>query len=300
MIKYVLGRKKKAIAFLLIMLLLILPDLARADLAVHFLDVGQGDSAIILCDGEAMIIDGGPPGASQFIYSYIKNTLQLQMIDVMVSTHPHEDHVGGLAAVLNAVPVDLIISPTLTWNSKAFNSMLKYAEAQGTPIVKTIDGDSWYIGSALVTVVVCWQEAPLTNDTSIVLRIDYGESSFLFTGDAELMAEYIALESATPLKADVLKVSHHGSRSCSSLEFLAAVDPRYAVISCSQNNSYGHPHQEILDRLKFLGAELYRTDLNGTIICTSDGSNITWQVERTTDKDPFIAPAGKPTMEGLQ
>ena len=275
---------------LAVLLIIIFPIICFADLQIHFLDVGQGDAAILLCDGEVMMIDGGPPKASQFIYSYIKNTLELEKIDVMVSSHPHEDHVGGLAAALNAVPVDLIISPVLSWDSKAFNSMLKYAEKQGTPIITATDGESWYIGSAKVTVVVCWPEAPNTNDKSVVMRVDYGETSFVFTGDAEMMTEYIAVESATPLKADVLKVSHHGSKYCSTLEFLTSVFPEYAVISCGRGNSYGHPHQEVLDRLNFIRAKLFRTDLDGTIICTSDGTNITWQVEHATEVDHFVAP----------
>lgn len=163
---------------------------AKAELQIHFLDVGQGDAAIVLCDGEAMMIDGGLPGVSQFIYSYIRNTLQLDMIEVMVATHPHDDHVGGLAAALNAVPVELIVSPTQEYDSRAFKSMLKYAEAQGTPIVTAFDGDTWHIGGALVTVIVCWPEAPTVNDTSIMLRIDYGSTSFVFTGDAGINTEY--------------------------------------------------------------------------------------------------------------
>ncbi len=263
---------------------------AEADLQIHFLDVGQGDAAIILCDGEAMMIDGGLPGASQFIYSYIRNTLKLDMIEVMVATHPHDDHIGGLAAALNAVPVELIVSPVLEWDSRPFNSMLKYAEAQGTPITTAFDGDTWHIGGALVTVIVCWPEAPTVNDMSIMLRIDYGSTSFVFTGDAGIMTEYIGVANSIPLKADVLKVGHHGSKTSSSLEFLTEVFPAYAVISCGKGNSYGHPNQETLNLLKFISAKVYRTDLQGTIICTSNGKSITWQTERTTDEDVFKAP----------
>ena len=268
----------------------IITPAAKAELQIHFLDVGQGDAAIVLCDGEAMMIDGGLPGVSQFIYSYIRNTLQLDMIEVMVATHPHDDHVGGLAAALNAVPVELIVSPTQEYDSRAFKSMLKYAEAQGTPIVTAFDGDTWHIGSALVTVIVCWPEAPTVNDTSIMLRIDYGNTSFVFTGDAGINTEYIGVMNSVPLKADVLKVGHHGSRTSSSFDFITEVFPSDAVISCGKNNAYGHPHQETLDMLKFIGARVYRTDLQGTIICTSDGDNITWQTERTTEDNLFKAP----------
>ena len=142
---------KKIVAMLL--LCVFLPVSALADLQVHFLDVGQGDCTIVLCDGEAMVIDGGPASASQFVYSYGKNTLKLQHIDVVISTHPHLDHVYGLSAVLNAAPVDLILTPVLEWDSKAFNSMLKYAEAQGTPLSVPQEGDMLQLGGATVTIL---------------------------------------------------------------------------------------------------------------------------------------------------
>ena len=169
--------------------------------------------------------------------------------------------------------------------------MIKYANAQGTPILTVMDGDSWMLGNALVTVVVCFPEAPVTNDTSIMLRIDYGETSFIFTGDAGKMTEYIAIDNSIPIHADVLKVGHHGSSSSSSAEFLAGVSPKYAVISCGRKNAYGHPSQEVLDKLKYFETIVYRTDLQGTIICNSDGSNIIWQTEHNTDADVYQSPS---------
>ena len=165
---------KKMIAILL--LFLFLPISAFADLQVYFLDVGQGDCTVILCDGEAMVIDGGPASASSFVYSYVKNTLNLEHVDYVISTHPHLDHVYGLSAVLNAVPVDLILTPVLKWDSNAFNSMLKYAEAQGAPLVVPAEGDMLQLGGAVITILHCWPEAieyGRTNDSSIVTRIDY-------------------------------------------------------------------------------------------------------------------------------
>ncbi len=264
----------------LIMVLLFLPVYASADLQVHFLDVGQGDCTIILCDGEAMIIDGGPASASSFVYSYIKNTLDLKHVDYIVSTHPHLDHVHGLAAVLNSVPVDLVLTPVLKWDSKAFNSMLKYAEAQGTPLVVPQEGDVLQLGGATVTILHCWPEAidyGRTNDSSIVTRIDYGKTSFIITGDAEDWSEYMMIDSGMSLKANVLRVSHHGSFTGTTGEFLKAVQPEYAVISVGRANGYGHPHQEVLDRLKDAGAKVLRTDELGTIIMESDGENLVVQ-----------------------
>ena len=177
---------RRIAAFILVLLLL--PAIALADLEVHFLDVGQGDCAVVLCDGEAMIIDGGPYGASGKVYSYVRKTLNLRHVDYLVSTHPHVDHVYGLSSVLNAARVDLILTPVLQWDSKSFNAMLKYAKKQDTPVTVPSEGDTLMLGNATVTILHCWPEAVKegrTNDSSIVLRIDYGHTSFLFTGDTE-------------------------------------------------------------------------------------------------------------------
>ena len=266
---------KKGIALLLILLLL--PISAFADLQVHFLDVGQGDCTIVLCDGEAMVIDGSPASASSFVYSYIRNTLELQHIDYVISTHPHLDHVYGLSSVLNAAPVDLILTPVLKWDSKAFDSMLKYAEMQGTPLSVPQEGDTLQLGNATVTILHCWPEAidyGRTNDSSIVVRIDYGQTSFIITGDAEDWSEYMMIDSGMNMKADVLRIAHHGSNTASTMEFLRAVQPEYAVISVGKDNGYGHPHQEVLGRLANINAKILRTDELGTIIMKSDGETI--------------------------
>lgn len=272
-----MARRILALTAFLFVLLFLFPAVAAATLQVHFLDVGQGDCAIVLCDGEAMVIDGGPAATSQFVYSYIRNTLELDHIDLMVSTHPHLDHVYGLSAVLNAAPVDLILTPTLKWDSKAFNSMLKYAEMQGSSLAIPDEGDTLSLGSATVTILHCWPEAidlGRTNDASIVLRIDYGNTSFLFTGDAEDWSEYMMIDADINLNVDVLKVGHHGSYTASTMEFLEATSPEYAVISAGKGNSYGHPHQEVLENLNSVNSIVLRTDQLGTIVMESDGSSI--------------------------
>ena len=274
-----------------VLALALLVQTASADLAIHFLDVGQGDAAIILCDGESMVIDGGPPSASSFIYSYIRNTLELEHIDYVIATHPHDDHIGGIAAVLNAVPVDLILTPVLEWDTKRFAAVVRYADMQGASLVAPDEGDVLHLGGAKVTVLHCWPDAWTTNDMSICVRIDYGQTSFVFTGDAEYMSEFMMIDTGRPLKADVLKVGHHGSSTSSTMELLLAVDPTYAVISCGRDNSFGHPHGETLDKLKSLDVQLYRTDLQGTVYCESDGETITFSTEKTTAEDLFIPPA---------
>ena len=281
---------KKVLIWILVFVLL--PITALADLQVYFLDVGQGDSTLVLCDGESMIIDGGPASASEFVYSFIRNTVKLEHMDYMILSHPHEDHVGGLSAVLNAVPVDLILTSIDEWGSKKFASMKSLADAQGAPIIVPNEGDTLQLGGAPVTILHCWPEAgeyTSTNDASIVVRIDYGETSFIITGDAEYTSEYMMVDSQFPLKADVLRIGHHGSYTSTTREFVEAVNPRYAVISCGKGNEYGHPHQVVLNRLA--GTDVFRTDLQGTILCVSDGTNIRFSLEKETQENLYAAPA---------
>ena len=247
------------------------------EMEVHFLDVDQGDAAIIVCDGEYMIIDGGPPAASQYVYWYITEKLHIPEMKYMIATHPHEDHIGGLSAALNATVIDVVLSPVLDWDTRAFSSMMKYADMQGTPVIIPEEGDIYQLGGATVTILSCWPDAWDTNCMSIVCRIDYDNVSFLFTGDAEDMLEYMMIDSGYDLNADVLKVGHHGSSTSSTEEFLQAVHPKYAVISCGTDNQYGHPRPEVLERLN--AAEIYRTDQDGTIIMRSDGNTITIETE---------------------
>ncbi len=256
---------------------------AFGEMDVYFLDVGQGDCAIIVADGDAMIIDGGSASYSDLVYTYIKNTLKLEHIAYMVATHPHEDHIGGLAAALKAVPVDIILTPVLSWNTDEFKNLLDYADMRECTIRIPADGDTYPLGTATITILMCWPEANLyssVNDMSIVLRIDYGSTSFLFTGDAEAYVEYTLVDN-WDLSADVLKVGHHGSISSSTDEFITAVNPNIAVISCGKNNPYGHPRQEILDKLSSLSSDIYRTDLQGTVIVHSNGESLSVK----TDKD---------------
>ncbi len=283
---------RKILSFMLIFLIVIFGR-ACADLEIRFIDVGQGDATLITCDGESLLIDGGPVSASEKIYTSLQNSPLRASLDFIIATHPHEDHVGGLSAALNAMPVDLILSPVLKWDSAPFNSMLKYAGFQGTPIVVPADGDQIRVGSAVVTILHCWPEAWDENDMSIICRIEYGDFSAIFTGDAETMAEYMVIDSGREIKSTLLKVGHHGSDSSTSAEFLRAVSPTYAVISCGVNNEYGHPHQEVLNLLKNANVNVYRTDLQGTIVFRVDeNGNVRITTDRIAEnKSIFTSPA---------
>ena len=285
-----LGKWKPAVFFALILLICAYMPPSPPGIEVHFLDVGQGDCAIVLCGGEAMVIDGGPVSASSKVYAYIHDTLKLGSIRIMVASHPHEDHIGGLSGALNAAPVELLLTPVTQWDSEPFRSMMHYAEQQGTAVAVPYDGDVFTLGEATVTVLMCWPEAWTVNDMSIVLRVDYGGSSFLFTGDAEAMLEYMLVDSGRELRADVLKVGHHGSDTSSTGEFIAAVSPACAVISCGKNNDYGHPRRQTLDTLRDAGAEVLRTDLQGTIVFASNGDSITYGTERNAAREALLQP----------
>ena len=288
-----MGKAMKKI-LCIVLLVLLLPALALADLEAFFLDVGQGDCTVILCDGEAMIIDGGPASASDLVYAFLRDTLEVKELKYVVSTHPHEDHLSGLNAVLNAVPTDLVLSPVTEWNTKRFERFMKYARKQGAPVVVPEAGDRYSLGGAVVTVLQCWPEAVAwrendVNDMSIMIRVDYGKTSLIVTGDAEEASEYMVLDSGLPLKADVLRVGHHGSTYSTSAPFLKAVSPAYAVISCGEGNSYFHPHRRVLNALKKAGVTLFRTDLQGTVRMASDGERIVFGSEKAAAADALFA-----------
>lgn len=246
---------------------------------IHFFDVGEADSALVECDGHYMLIDGGNPGSSSFLYSYLQQH-NVSYLDYIVCTHAHSDHVGGLAGALNYAEVGVAFSPVTEYDSRAFNSFIKYLNAQAKEITIPSPGETLELGSATVTFL-----APIdmslaetnVNNSSIILRIVYGKTSFLFTGDAEIEEELSLLKAGTDIQSTVLKVGHHGSYTSSSEEFLAAIDPDYAVISVGMGSEYGHPHDAALERISKFCPVIYRTDLNGEVICYSDGLKLIFE-----------------------
>ena len=253
--------------------------------AVHYIDVGQADAALVLCDGEAMLIDGGNPEDSSHIYAYLKEH-SIDHLEYIVCTHPHEDHVGGLAGALNYATANHALSPVTSYDSKVFNNFVKYLDAQGVPIAIPSAGDTFPLGSAIVEIlgpIDTFTEEP--NNLSIVLRVVYGDTSFLFTGDAEREEEQDILDAGYTLHSTVLKVGHHGSANSTTYPFLREIMPAYAVISVGKDNPYGHPTEDALSRLRDADVEVYRTDIQGNVICTSDGETVSFSVERNTDAD---------------
>ena len=253
---------------------------------VQYLDVGQGDSELIQCDGHYMLIDGGTSKYSDKIYATLK-AQDITALDFIVNTHPHEDHVGGLSGALQFATVKTALSPVKTYDGEGFKDFKKYLKKQGVSITVPSPGDTFTLGSASVTVLGPIEDSDDPNNLSIVLRVVYGDTSFLFVGDAQTSEENDILASGRTVKSDVLKVGHHGSETSTGADFLAAVAPKYAVIEVGDSNSYNHPNQGTLDRLKAAGVTLFRTDLQGTITCTSDGKALTFQTGKTASSDVF-------------
>lgn len=263
--------KRLSIAVLLILLL---PVVAWADLTVSYIDVGQGDAALVQCDGHNMLVDAGTNASTERLLSYLDG-IGATSYDLVVGTHPHEDHIGGLDKVVEQFDVANVWMPRVQADTRTFEDVLLAIKAKGLRITSPAPRDTFELGGATVTAL-----APIgssyaeTNDYSIVLRIDYGGTSFLFTGDAEETSENEMLAAGAHLKADVLKVGHHGSRSSTTDMFLDTTDPGYAVISCGADNSYGHPHAETLQKLDAKGIRILRTDKLGTITIRSDGKDV--------------------------
>ena len=264
---------QRALFLILMALGIFFPRLVLAEelLTVHFLDVGQADAIIVECGGEYLMIDGGNVADSQYIFAFLRNTLQISHLDYIVATHPHEDHIGGIPAALNACSVGTIFSPVADYDSEVFRSLVKYAGLQGVELSIPANGESFLLGDATACFFTTGKEYSDMNNSSLVVKITHGETSFLFMGDAEVELEHDLVDMGVDLSATVLKVGHHGSDSSSSYYFLRAVMPQYAVISVGRENPYGHPSDAVLSRLHDEGAKVYRTDLQGDILCTCTG-----------------------------
>lgn len=254
-------------------------------LRVDFLDVGQADCALLRCGGDAMLIDGGNVADSSFVVAYLK-AQGVEHLNYLVASHAHEDHAGGLSGPLNTVSVAHVYCPVTEADGKYFSDFQTYTAAQGLSIEVPQVGDTWPLGDATVTVLGPVRDYEDANDASLVLAVDYGATSFLFTGDMGRAAEGDLLASGAELQADVLKVGHHGSGASSTSAFLDAVDAQYGVISVGADNVYGHPSPDALERLQNYGVILRRTDEAGTITCISDGTTLRFSSEKNVPVPP--------------
>lgn len=246
-----------------------------SELTVHYLDVGQGDCILAECDGEYMLIDAGDNDQGTKIQNYLTKQ-GVKKLKYAVGTHPDADHIGGLDVILYKFACGTVMMPDMTKDTATYRDVVDTMKQKKYKNTVPEPGDSFKLGSAVCTVLGPTKSYEDANNNSIVLMVEHGENRFLFMGDAEEEEEADILKSGADVEADVLKAGHHGSRYSSSKKFLEAVSPEYAVISCGENNSYGHPHAETLNNLRAMGVEVFRSDEQGTIVAVSDGSKITW------------------------
>ncbi|MGA3602140.1 MBL fold metallo-hydrolase [Lysinibacillus agricola] len=245
---------------------------AGREMRVHFIDVGQGDSIFIESpNGKTMLVDGGVKGAGQQVVSYLKE-LGVNKLDVVVATHPDADHIGGLIPVLNSIQIGQFFDSGKVHTSQTFEEMLTLIDEKNIPYNVPKTGDNIAFDDDLqVKVLNANEDATDNNDASIVLKIAYGNVSFLLTGDAGVALEQEMLQS--DVKATVLKAGHHGSNTSSSAEFIQAVHPEVTILSYGEGNKYGHPHAEVVERLQAIGSKTYATAEAGTVIVSTDGVN---------------------------
>lgn len=272
-------------------------------LTVHFINVGQGDSILLKIGDKAMLIDGGPHAAGPTVASYLRSQ-GVNTIDVLVSTHPHEDHIGGLLTVLNEFPVKQVVDSGQTTSSQTYESYLTLIDQKNIPYRVGGRGQTIDLIPSLGIQILSPPSGSINNDdlnqNSIVLKVTHGNVKFLFMGDAGSDAENSIMSSSHDLKSDAFKVAHHGSKYASSSTFLSNVNPGISVIEVG-HNSYGHPAPETLNRLAAIGSTVYRTDNNGNIVITSDGSTYTVSIQRGSAAQPVAptltispTPAGTP------
>lgn len=249
-------------------------------LEVHFIDVGQGDATLLVCDGRAMLIDAGENDMGTTVQLYLQKQ-GVETLDYVIGTHPDSDHIGGLDVVITKFACGEILMPDYEKTTATYRDVIEAAEYKSCKITNPEVGTVYHLGGADFTIVAPNDKYRDSNNSSIGILLTHGENTFLFTGDAEADAEEDILENGIDIDADVFHVGHHGSRTSNTEEFLAAVTPEYAVISCGEGNSYGHPHAGPLNTLRASGAKLFRTDEQGSIVVESDGETLTWNCAPT-------------------
>lgn len=278
----------KTIGFILIILLCIflgllsyfqnkpLINIHEDILRIYYLNVGQADSTLVINNGETMLIDGGNEADSPLIIQYIKR-LGISKIDYIIATHPDSDHIAGLDKIILAFDVGCVYMPITNKSNKEMNEL--YNAIEDKNVIHPNASDYFYLGNSKCTILNSGDTSKVSdNNSSIVLQLDYGETNCLFMGDAESEVE----ENVTWNDIDILKVSHHGSKDATSLTFLEKVKPEYSIISVGKDNSNNHPSNETLSNLNAVNSKIYRTDENGTIILTSDGTNYHFDFDETS------------------
>lgn len=244
----------------------------NSNLEIYFFDVGQADSVLIKSNDDTVLIDAGNRNDGENLANYIKNDLKINDIDIVIGTHPHEDHIGGMNYIIDSFDIGKIYLPDVTSNAKFFEKLLDSIESKDYKIsVPKID-EKIKLNNLVFNVLSVDDNDKNINDCSIVLKLNYLDTKYLFMGDASKSVEKKLLDK--DIKADVIKIGHHGSSYSSSKKFLESVNPNIAIISVGKDNKYKHPTKSVLETLNNLNIKYYRTDIDGTIKLVSDGKNI--------------------------
>ncbi len=244
-------------------------DLPENTDAVHFIDVGQADATLLQSGGEYCLVDAGDTDSEQKLMAYLEER-GVTHLKLLVMSHPHADHIGSMAAVLEKIEVEQVLLPDFDKapypTTRLFEKVMDAFEASGAVVTTAAPGQSFSVGSGSLQVLAAGVETDNYNDLSQVLLFESGELSVLLSGDGEKPVEQAALEAGVVPQADVFKAAHHGSDTSNTMEFLQAIQPRYVAISCGLGNSYGHPHAEPLARFEQVGAQVLRTDQDGSVV----------------------------------
>lgn len=252
-------------------------------LGIYVIDVGNADSILVLNKGETLLIDAGENGDGDDVVNFIRSQ-GVESLNYVIATHPDADHIGGMDVVINEIPIDnfimSIMPDRITPTTRTYIDMLEALDNKDVEVTEAVPGSRFTLGEAAVNILGPVGEFNSTNNMSVVCRIDFGEFRFLFMGDAENEAENALMKNNADVKADFIKIGHHGSSSSSQPAFIKAVSPSYAVISCGVGNRYKHPHSETLSLLKSREIDYYRTDINGTVTVLCDKKRIAIKTEK--------------------
>lgn len=253
------------------------PSSSTQLMEVHFIDVGQGDAILVQVNNKNLLIDSGPKESSSNLFNYL-NSLNINKLDYVIATHPHEDHIGNMYSIIKKFDIGELFAPKVTHTSKSFERMVESLISKNKKI-NVFDTNTTSINLGKDIHISIYSPSPKDygdnlNLYSAVFRIQYGSTSFLFTGDSEKNNEEEILNSDSSIRSNVLKIAHHGSSTSTSQSFFEAVNPEIAIISVGKDNSYNHPNSQILKLTNSLGTKVYRTDKDGTVTLISDGTNI--------------------------
>lgn len=251
---------------------------------VHYIDVGQGSCVLIKMDGHAILLDAGENDQGEHVTDYIRRQ-GIEKLDYVVASHPHSDHIGGMDVVLSNIPADHLIMPELKASivptTRTYEDLIRVVEEKQIDVIASEVGAEYEVGEGKITLLGPTGDFDGLNDMSVGVRFQFGETAFLYTGDMEKKAEQALLATGETLKADVYAMGHHGSKTSNDEKLLDRIDAKYFVVQAGYDNEYRHPHKEALERVLDRGGTLYRTDLNGTVIFSTDGTELTVTPERT-------------------